>query len=67
MNNVIITSIKAPEQGWPIVTHCSLCGVTRIVHSPYAQKPEKGDYWVLEGFCPILAHSLSFPNKKFGV
>ena len=46
-----ITSIVPPEQGWPIVAHCDLCKKTVIVLSPWAIKPEKGDYWKMEGTC----------------
>ena len=48
---VNITSIVPPEQGWPIVAHCDLCKKTVIVLSPYAVKPEKGDYFLLKGTC----------------
>ena len=46
-----ITSIVPPEQGWPIVAHCEICKKTVIVLSPWAIKPEQGDYWKLEGTC----------------
>ena len=46
-----ITSIVPPEQGWPIVAHCDLCKKTEIVLSPYAIKPEDGDYWKMNGTC----------------
>jgi hypothetical protein len=43
-----ITSIVPPESGWPIVAHCDLCKKTVIVLSPWAIKPEDGDYWRME-------------------
>jgi hypothetical protein len=46
-----ITSIVPPEQGWPIVAHCDMCKKTVIGLSPGAIKPEKGDYWKMEGTC----------------
>lgn len=46
-----ITSITPPEQGWPIMAHCSICKKTVIVLSPYASKPEEGDIWSLKGTC----------------
>jgi hypothetical protein len=46
-----ITSIVPPEQGWPIVAHCDLCKKTVIVLSPWAIKPEKGDYWKMHHTC----------------
>jgi hypothetical protein len=46
-----VTSIVPPEQGWPIVAHCDMCKKTVIVLSPWAIKPEKGDYWKMEGTC----------------
>ena len=46
-----ITSFVPTESGWPIVAHCDLCKKTVIVLSPWAIKPEKGDYWKLEGTC----------------
>jgi len=46
-----ITSITPPEQGWPIMAHCSICKKTVIVLSPYAAKPEDGDILSLKGTC----------------
>jgi hypothetical protein len=46
-----ITSIVSPESGWPIVAHCDLCRKTVIVLSPWAIKPEKGDYWKMHHTC----------------
>ena len=46
-----ITSIVPPEQGWPIVAHCDLCKKTVIVLSPWAIKPEDGDYWKMHHTC----------------
>jgi hypothetical protein len=46
-----ITSIVPPESGWPIVAHCELCRKTVIVLSPWAVKPEDGDYWKMNGTC----------------
>jgi len=48
---IVVTSIVPPEQGWPIVAHCDLCRKTVIVLSPWAVKPEKVDYWKMEGTC----------------
>src|SRR5271157_4313805 len=48
---VHITSIVPPESGWPIVAHCDLCKKTVIVLSPWAIKPEDGDYWKMNGTC----------------
>ena len=48
---VNITSIVPPEQGWPIVAHCDLCKKTVIVLSPWAIKPEDGDYWKMHHTC----------------
>ena len=46
--SIHITSIVPPESGWPIVAHCDLCKKTVIVLSPWAIKPEDGDYWRME-------------------
>jgi hypothetical protein len=46
-----VTSIVPPEQGWPIAAHCTHCRNTVIVLSPYAKKPEDGDYYMLKGTC----------------
>ena len=46
-----ITSIVPPEKGWPIVAHCDLCKKTVIVLSPWAIKPEDGDYWKMHHTC----------------
>jgi hypothetical protein len=48
---VHIESIVPPESGWPIVAHCDLCKKTVIVLSPWAIKPEKGDYWKMHHTC----------------
>ena len=63
-----ITSIVPPEQGWPIVAHCDLCKKTVIVLSPWAIKPEKGDYWKMEGTCldeeEHIKHNM-YPQKWY--
>jgi hypothetical protein len=46
-----ITSIVPPEQGWPIAAHCCHCRKTVIILSPWAKKPDKGDYFLLKGTC----------------
>jgi hypothetical protein len=46
-----VTSIVPPEQGWIVAAHCCLCKVTFFVLSPWAVKPEKGDYIQLKGTC----------------
>jgi hypothetical protein len=50
-SGIHITKIEPPEQGWPIMAHCSICKKTVIVLSPYAAKPEEGDIWSLKGTC----------------
>ena len=47
----VITSIKPPDEGWPIVVYCEVCEKIEIVLSPFALKPEKGDYWFIRGMC----------------
>ena len=46
-----VTSIVPPESGWPIMAHCSICQKTVILLSPWAIKPEHGDYWRLNEMC----------------
>ena len=48
---IFITSIVPPEHGWPIVAHCVHCRKTEIVLSPWAKKPDDGDYFLLKGTC----------------
>jgi len=48
---IIITSIKTPEVGWPVLLHCPLCGRSEIVLSLWAIKPERGDYFWMEKIC----------------
>ena len=48
---IVITNVVAPEQGWPIAAHCSKCKRTEIILSLSALKPERGDFWLLEGIC----------------
>src|ERR1700677_179444 len=50
-SGIHVTAIVPPEQGWPIVAHCKLCQKTEIILSPWAIKPEDGDYWKMEGMC----------------
>jgi len=46
-----VTFIVTPEQGWPVAYHCPLCKRTDIVLSPWAIKPEDGDYWRINAEC----------------
>jgi hypothetical protein len=48
---IYVTSITPPESGWPFALHCPLCKETVFILSPWAIKPEKGDYWRIEGTC----------------
>lgn len=64
---VIITKIVPPEYGWPIVAHCNICKHTVIVFSPWAAKPECGDYWQMDGVCLdeelCMKHNL-YPQRE---
>lgn len=45
---IYVTSITQPaDYGWPIACHCDICKTTTFIYSPYAIKPEKGDYWLI--------------------
>jgi hypothetical protein len=46
-----VTSIVPPAQGWPIAMHCPICRETTFLLSPWAAKPEKGDYWLMKETC----------------
>jgi hypothetical protein len=46
-----VTHIVPPTQGWPIAMHCPLCKETTFLLSPWAAKPEKGDYWRMTETC----------------
>lgn len=48
---IFVTSIVPPAQGWPIAMYCPLCKETTFILSPYAIKPEKGDYWLMKDTC----------------
>ena len=65
---IYITSIVHPEQGWPIVAHCDICHETVIVLSPYAIKPENGDYYLMNGTClneeEHIKHNM-YPQKLY--
>ncbi len=65
---IVVTNIVPPEQGWPIVAHCALCHKTEIILSPWAVKPEKGDYWKMEGTCldeeQHIKHNM-YPQKYY--
>ena len=72
-SGIHITSITPPEQtppeqGWPIAMYCPICKVTTFVLSPYAIKPEKGDYWRMTKMCADSdKHNLemSMPKIEF--
>jgi hypothetical protein len=51
-----VTSIVPPEQGWLIAFHCPLCKETTFILSPWAIKPEKGDYWRMTEMCASEEH-----------
>ena len=46
-----VTHITPPEQGWPIAMHCPICRETTFLLSPWAAKPERGDYWRMKETC----------------
>ena len=50
-SGIHVTSIKPPEQGWPIAMYCPICKVTTFVLSPWAAKPEDGDYFKMNDMC----------------
>ena len=43
-----ITSITPPESGWLMSFYCPLCRETWFRLSPWAIKPEDGDYWRIQ-------------------
>jgi hypothetical protein len=51
-----VTAITPPAKGWPIAMHCPLCKETVIALSPWAIKPEKGDYWRMTEMCASEEH-----------
>ena len=60
---IIITSIKQPAQGWPMVLHCNVCAKSEIVLNPYGLKPTEGDYFRIE-MCDLVHHSVKFPFRQ---
>ena len=59
-----VTSIVPPEQGWPIAMYCPICKVTTFVLSPWAAKPEKGDYyWKIKDVCVSGDHAMLLDMK----
>jgi hypothetical protein len=50
-SGIHVTSIVSPDQGWPIAMHCPICKKTTFLLSPWAIKPEKGDYWRMNEIC----------------
>jgi hypothetical protein len=46
-----VTHIVPPAQGWPIAMHCPICKETTFILSPWAAKPEKGDYLRMKETC----------------
>ena len=49
--SIHVTHITPPEQGWPIDLYCPLCEETTFLLSPWANKPEEGVYWWMNGTC----------------
>jgi hypothetical protein len=46
-----VTAIVPPAQGLPIAMYCPICKETTFMLSPWAIKPERGDYWVINDQC----------------
>ena len=53
-----ITNIVPSEYGWPIAMHCAVCKKTVIVHNPWACKPGRGDYFMMEMCADEPHHNL---------
>jgi len=53
-----VTAIVPPEQGWPVAFHCPICKETTFLLSPWAIKPEKGDYWRINETCGSEEHHM---------
>ena len=52
-----VTELTPPEQGWPIAMHCPICKETTFVLSPWAIKPEKSDYFLMDATCGSEEHN----------
>ena len=53
---IFLTGITALETGWPVAYHCRHCRKTVIVHCPWAVKPLRGDYLLVQmcvDSCPL--------------
>jgi hypothetical protein len=48
---IFVTSIVPPAQGWPIAMYCPICKETTFLLSPWAAKPERGDYLRMKETC----------------
>ena len=46
-----VTKIVPPEVGWPVAFHCPLCKETTFMLSPWAKKPDDGDYFRIDKSC----------------
>lgn len=57
-----VTHITPPAAGWPIALYCPLCKETTFVLSPWAKKPDDGDYWKMKDICgsEVLADMHNF-------
>jgi hypothetical protein len=56
---IYVTKIVPPEQGWPIAMHCPICRETTFILSPWAIKPQDGDYFLMKDACiadGVLSH-----------
>ena len=62
--NIHITSIKQPNTGSVFAMHCEKCERTVIMWSQYMNRPEKGDFWGLEGVCEHPLHGCSVHVTK---
>lgn len=50
-SGINVTNIVPPEQGWPIAMYCPICKETTFVLSPWAIKPQDGDYFKMNETC----------------
>lgn len=51
MKGIYVTHIVPPAKGWPIAMYCPICKETTFLLSPWAMKPERGDYWRMSDIC----------------
>lgn len=62
--NIHITKIEQPDTGAVIALRCDKCKAVTYLWSPYAKKPEDGDYFLIK-MCERIEHMIELPRVEY--